>query len=123
MGLPSQNMNMAEERHNKFIQALIDNEQGKLDMGPSTDPFLSRFPIQWIPAPESSTCPDCASPMERSYTIMQGPWSGAIRCTKCDYRNSVMTYLASQCFEVQPMHPGAMPIYDHDPPTEDPESK
>ncbi len=114
---------MTDERSSKFILALIDKHQGKLDGTLSTDPFLDGLQIKWIPAPAGFACPKCDSPMERSYTLMQGPWSGAIRCTKCDYRNSVGTHLAEQCFKVERLPVGALPIYDLDPPTEDPESK
>lgn len=110
--------------NNSMLEVLLKNQQRKLDGSPTRDPFLAGLPIRWIPSPESSVCPDCGSPMERSYSLMGGPYSGSVRCTKCTYRDSVTGYFGKSIFKVEHLPDGALPIYDRDiPPTEDPESK
>lgn len=74
------------------------------------------FAISWEPAPEGFKCRWCEAPMERSRGLMiSGPWAGTVRCTKCEYRDSVMSYLGKSMIEVQPMPPGAVLVYDREP--------
>ena len=73
------------------------------------------FGITWEAAPEGSECPRCKGALERSRGLMvSGPWSGSVRCTNCDYRDSVMGYLGRSMFQVEPMPKGAEPINDKD---------
>lgn len=70
------------------------------------------FGISWEPAPEGSDCPRCKSPLERTRGLtLTSPWAGAVRCTKCDYRDSVTGYLGRSMVQVQSMPPGATPVY------------
>lgn len=77
------------------------------------------FGIRWEPASEDFLCPRCEAPLERSRGLMlMSPWAGSVRCTKCDFRDSVVGYLGRSMIQVQPMPPGATPIYLEEPKTE-----
>lgn len=83
--------------------------------------FTHLFGISWEPAPEGSDCPRCKSPMERTRGLMlASPWAGSVRCTKCDYRDSVTGYLGRSMIQVQPMPPGAAEFYLSEPEEEEP---
>lgn len=78
--------------------------------------------FRWEPAQESFKCPRCNGALERTAgAIICGPYAGSVRCVACDYRSSVMRYLAEQAFKVEPLPPGALPIYDMQP--DDPDTK
>lgn len=64
------------------------------------------FAISWEAAPEGFACPRCEARLERSRGLaISGPWAGSVRCTKCDYRDSVASYLGKSMIQVQPMPP------------------
>lgn len=93
-------------------------EEGPLD--PATfeqvkQRFLDLIRPRWIPAPEGSSCPECGAALERTVAFGMGPYSGAVRCTACPYRNSTANYLGSKIIKVEPLPDGALPIYDRDP--------
>jgi len=74
------------------------------------------FEVRWEAASEEFTCPRCNAPLERTRGLMLiSPWSGSVRCTKCEYKDSVMGYLGKSMIQVQPMPPGAKLIYDQEP--------
>jgi len=74
------------------------------------------FAISWEATSEEFTCPRCEAQLERSRGLMiSGPWAGSVRCTKCDYRDSVLSYLGKSMVQVQPMPPGAVLVYDREP--------
>lgn len=70
------------------------------------------FGISWEAAPEGFDCPRCKGALERTRGLMiASPWAGSVRCTKCDYRDSVTGYLGRSMIQVEPMPPGATPLY------------
>lgn len=74
------------------------------------------FEVRWEAASKEFTCHRCSSPLERTRGLMlTSPWSGSVRCTKCEYKDSVMGYLGKSMIQVQPMPPGAKLIYDQEP--------
>lgn len=74
------------------------------------------FGITWEAAPEGSECPRCKAALEKSRgLILSSPWAGSVRCTKCDYRDSVMGYLGRSMIQVEPLPDGAAVIYTKDP--------
>lgn len=76
-----------------------------------TNPF-----IQWVKAPVGTQCNSCQSKnVERSVPLLGGRFSGSVRCKDCGHRESVMSHLAKTCFTVEPLPPGAMPVYTKDP--------
>jgi len=78
------------------------------------------FGVSWEPAPEGSDCPRCKGPMERTRGLMlSSPWSGSVRCTKCDYRDSVTGYLGRSMIQVEPMPDGATVFYMESPDIKD----
>lgn len=99
-------------------------EQAKILLEALKNPIplqVSFLGIQWEPAPEGSVCPRCEAPLERARGLsLVSPWAGSVRCTKCDFRDSVVGYLGRSMIQVQvqPMPPGATPIYLEEPKTE-----
>jgi hypothetical protein len=96
-----------------------DFEQARLLLEAVKNPIplqVTRFfEISWIPAPEGSSCPRCKGALERSMMRLFGPYSGTVRCTACDYHDSLMSYLGKSMIQVQPMPPGAALIYTEEP--------
>lgn len=97
-------------------------EQAKILLEAIKNPIplqVSFLGIQWGPAPEGSVCPRCEAPLERARGLsLMSPWAGSVRCTKCDFRDSVVGYLGRSMIQVQPMPPGAEPIYLEEPNTD-----
>lgn len=72
----------------------------------------SLFGIHWIEAPDGFICPRCQSPLERSGGLtITGPYSGSVRCTKCEYQDSVMGFLGRSLIQVEPMPEGVELLY------------
>jgi len=105
---------MTDDFKQKIVEAFIKNQKGELE----PDSLWFR----WEPAHESFKCPRCNGALERTAgAIICGPYAGSVRCGACDYRSSVMRYLVEQAFKVEPLPPGALPIYDMQP--DDPDTK
>ncbi len=74
------------------------------------------FSISWEPAPEGFDCPRCNARLERTKGLMlSSPWSGAVRCTGCEYRDSVTGYVGRSMIKVEPLPEGANPVYLNEP--------
>jgi len=43
--------------------------------------------------------------------MLASPWVGSVRCTKCEYRDSVSGYLGRSMIQVEPLPEGAVPVY------------
>ena len=94
------------------LRALIRNQIETLRSGD----IVTAFGIRWVPAPEGSQCPHCKGALERAVGLMlASPWAGSVRCTACDYKNTVCGYLGQSIIQVEPMPSGAALIYDRDP--------
>lgn len=75
----------------------------------STNPLTTFFGIRWEPAPDGFACPRCKAPLERTRgVVLSSPWSGSVRCTKCEYQDSVVGYLGQSMFKVEPMPPAKL---------------
>ena len=73
------------------------------------------FAISWSPCGPEFSCPRCKAGMERTTGLMlMSPWAGSVRCTQCDYRDSVTGYLGRSMVQVEPLPDGAVPIYDRE---------
>lgn len=70
-----------------------------------TSDIIHGLTPQWGPAPEGAVCPKCQSALERSTIPLGGPFSGSVRCTSCDYTDSVTGHLVRSCFMVEPLDP------------------
>lgn len=65
---------------------------------------------KWKAAPQGSLCLSCGKEsLERSHYLMGGPFSGTVRCTACEYRDTVVGYLSRTIVKVEPMPEGAKP--------------
>ena len=100
-------------------EPLSPEEQARLLLEAVKNPIplqvSNLFAISWEATPEGFACPRCEAPLERARGLMiSGPWAGSVRCTKCDYRDSVVSYLGKSMVEVQPMPPGAVLAYDRE---------
>lgn len=88
------------------LKALVDNQIAQLKSGGRTD-FSEMLGIRWEPAPKGFQCPMCNGGMERTRGLMlTSPWVGGVRCTACEYKNSVCGYLAQSMFRVEPLQTG-----------------
>jgi len=97
----------AEEQAKILLEALKN---------PTPLQVTNLFGIRWEPASEEFLCPRCEAPLERTRGLMlMSPWAGSVRCTKCEYRDSVTGYLGRSMIQVQPMPPGAALTYDKEP--------
>lgn len=104
---------------------LTPEEQARLLMEAIRHPvplqMTKLFAISWEAAPDGFDCPRCKGALERSRGLMiASPWAGSVRCTACDYRDSVTGYLGRSLIQVQPMPPGAAEFYLSKPEGEDP---
>ncbi len=71
------------------------------------------FALSWKPCAPEFSCPQCGGNIERTAGLMLvSPWAGSVRCTKCDYRDSVTGYVGRSMVQVEPMPEGAAPVYD-----------
>lgn len=92
-------------------------------LGGHSEVFDSMFAIRWEPVPYFS-CPKCNGLMEKTCGLMlASPWAGSVRCTKCNYQDSVSGYLGKSIIEVQPMPPGALPFFTGPGPSEQEETE
>lgn len=67
------------------------------------------FAISWSPCGPEFSCPRCKAGMERTTGLMMmSPWAGSVRCTQCDYRDSVTGYLGRSMVKVEPLPEGAV---------------
>ena len=119
----------------KLVQALLDNEarytmphedrerivRETIELwGAMKKPIplqvTNLFAISWGPCGPEFTCPWCKAGMERTMGLMlMSPWAGSVRCTKCDYRDSVTGYLGRSMVKVDPLPEGAVAVYDQGP--------
>ena len=55
----------------------------------------------------------------RPFILMHAAWNATVKpvfvCTKCGARQGYYRAIANNLFKVEPMPPGALPIYDKDP--------
>lgn len=82
------------------------NETPKLDMKDILDKLKEHVSkIEWLPMlNEEDTCFTCKTlTLERSRSLFNGPWSGSVRCTACDYRDSFMSYVGRKSIIVEPL--------------------
>lgn len=115
----------------KLVQALLDNEarhtmpdeerervtrEAKELWEAAQKPIplqvTNLFAISWSPCGPEFSCPRCKAGMERTTGLMlMSPWAGSVRCTQCDYRDSVTGYLGRSMVQVEPLPEGAVPVY------------
>ena len=115
----------------KLVQALLDNEArhtmpeeerervtreakelGEAAQKPLPLQVANLFAISWSPCGPEFSCPRCKAGMERTTGLMlMSPWAGSVRCTQCDYRDSVTGYLGRSMVQVEPLPEGAVPVY------------
>jgi len=109
-----------EALHSEFadIANMLDAQRAASLLTPLQ--VTNLFGIRWESASEEFSCPRCEARLERTRGLMlMSPWAGSVRCTECEYRDSVTGYLGRSLIQVQPMPPGAELIYDGEPePTE-----
>lgn len=118
----------------KLVQALLDNEarytmpheererivreaRELLEAMKKPIPLqvTNLFALSWSPCGPEFSCPRCKAGMERTTGLMMmSPWAGSVRCTQCDYRDSVTGYLGRSMIQVEPMPEGAVPVYDRE---------
>lgn len=113
----------------KLVQALLENEARYAmpdevrervirEAREAPNPHIplqvtNLFATSWKPCAPEFSCPRCKGNMERTVGLMlASPWAGSVRCTQCDYRDSVTGYLGRSMIQVEPLPPGAVPIYD-----------
>lgn len=102
------------------VEALLKNQRevaehlDRRPLGGHSDLFDGVFGTRWELAPDFQ-CLKCKGPLERTRGLMlMSPWAGAVRCTQCDYRDSVAGYLGKSMIKVEPMQPGAEEPMDHE---------
>jgi len=115
----------------KLVQALLENEARYVmpdeerervirEAREALNPHIplqvtNLFAISWKPCAPEFSCPRCKAGMERTTGLMlMSPWAGSVRCTKCEYRDSVSGYLGRSMIQVEPIPEGAVPIYDRE---------
>ena len=88
-----------------------------------------KITLTWKPCPPEFPCPKCDAPIERTMSPLErrivssvtgplrfegielSPFGGSVRCTKCDYRDSVTGYLGRSMVQVEPLPEGAVSVY------------
>ena len=82
------------------VEALLKNQREALlehldrrPLGGNSEIFDGALGTRWELAPDFQ-CLKCKGSLERTRGLMlMSPWAGAVRCTRCDYRDSVPGYL------------------------------
>lgn len=112
----------------KLVQALLENEARYVmpdeerervirEAREALNPHIplqvtNLFALSWSPCAPEFSCPRCKGNVERTVGLMlTSPWAGSVRCTKCEYRDSVSGYLGRSMIQVEPMPEGAAPVY------------
>jgi hypothetical protein len=99
----------AEENRKKLFEA-ADTARSEGSEGlPSA---LLGALVQPTTRPMDMDCPKCgAKRMEWTTSLMWGPYSGTVECKGCEYKDTFMNFMARSIIKVQPMPPGAEPIF------------
>ncbi len=115
----------------KLVQALLENEARYVmpdeerervirEAREALNPHIplqvtNLFALSWEPCAPEFSCPRCKGNMERTVGLMlASPWAGSVRCTQCEYRDSVSGYLGRSMIQVEPIPEGAVPVYDRE---------
>ena len=92
-----------EEGKPKPADTKIEEHLDRRPLGGNSEIFDGVLGTRWELAPDCQ-CFKCKGPLERTRGLMlMSPWAGAVRCTQCNYRDSVAGYLGKLMIEVQPM--------------------
>lgn len=102
-----------EKTKQALLEAAANHVEGKPVDPVAKSVIEAMTAIKWSKAPEGSKCLGCGKEtLERSRTLMGGPWSGHVRCTACDYHDTLASYLGKTMITVEPLPPGMDQTFD-----------
>jgi len=95
----------------KFKQKVIQQVLKRQEADQGKDPFdlFANNPFT-TPVELDTPCPRCGSELKGSRMGLSA-LSGVVRCTKCEFKDGLTSFLMKQVFPVQPMPEGAKAIY------------
>jgi hypothetical protein len=89
----------------KALKKIQDVKDGKIQSNKSTELAIKMTEIKWVAMSHpDDICDICkAATLERSSGLFFGPWSGSVRCTSCDYKDTFASYVGRKSIVIEPL--------------------